>query len=128
MTDIDPLEFDNELLSAYLDDELEQGQRARVEERLASDAGARRLLEQLRGVSRAIRDLPEQKFGDDLRDRVIQRGEQIKAAALPASASDGKSVTTAGTPRITIGRSRRAWVWAGLTVAAALLLMVYQSE
>ena len=54
----DALEFDDELLSAYLDGELSAEERARVEAHLAADPQARKLFDELRGVSLAMRELP----------------------------------------------------------------------
>lgn len=122
-------QFDNELLSAYLDDELAPEERARVDERLAVDPEVRRLLEQLRGVSRAMRELPQQSLDSDFRECVLRQADQVtQTSASAAPAVDDVAVTRGDTPGFTIGRSRRAWFWAGLTVAAALLLMVFQSE
>ncbi|NUQ47365.1 MAG: zf-HC2 domain-containing protein, partial [Phycisphaerae bacterium] len=47
----------DELLSAYLDGELEEGERRLVEARLESDPAARALLAELRGASAALRSL-----------------------------------------------------------------------
>ena len=68
--------FDDELLSAYLDDELTPEERARVEERMAADPRARQLLEELRAVSRAMKELPPATLGTDLRETVLRRAER----------------------------------------------------
>jgi anti-sigma factor RsiW len=124
-----PDEFDDELLSAYLDDELSADERARVEERLAADPAARQTLEQLRAVSRAVQGLPQESLGEDLRGAVLQRAERAMLAPSPARLHEPSiDGDVQPLPRLTIGRSTRGWVWAGLAVAAALLIMVVQRE
>ena len=76
MSDLEAANFDDELLSAYLDDELTPEERARVEERLAADPAARQLLDELRAVSRAMKDLPPATLGADLRETVLRRAER----------------------------------------------------
>ena len=51
-------ELDDELLSAYIDGELSDSERAAVEARLASDPEAQHLLHQLRSVSQDVQSLP----------------------------------------------------------------------
>jgi hypothetical protein len=120
-----PADFDDELLSAYLDDELSADQRARVEDRLAADPAARQTVEQLRAVSRAVQGLPRQTLGEDLRGAVLQRAERAMLAPAPVRRSPDDAEPL---PRFTIGRSVRGWIWAGMAVAAALLITVFQPE
>ncbi len=56
------------MLSAYLDDELTRDERAEVEALLASDAGARRLLDDLRATVDGVRALPRAKVSEEFRD------------------------------------------------------------
>ena len=116
-------EFDDELLSAYLDDELGPEERARVEERLAVDPQARQLLAELRGVSQAMQSLPAERLGLDLSDAVLRRAERAMLAA-----NEQTPVGGAGDAAWTIpfGRSKRSWFWAGAALAAGLLLMFYE--
>lgn len=58
MTPIDPPE---DLLSAYLDDEVTPDERALVEERLHSSAEWREVLEELRGTRALLRGMPMQE-------------------------------------------------------------------
>jgi anti-sigma factor RsiW len=126
--------IDDELLSAYLDDELAPEESARVEQRLASDPAARQLLEQLRAVSHAVRDLPAEPIGADIRDRVLRRAERAMLVSNPKAASAGGPAAADGgsladvAPRLTIGRSIRGWVWAGLATAAGLAIMAFESN
>jgi anti-sigma factor RsiW len=119
-----PPEFDDELLSAYLDDELAPHQRAVVEGHLASDPAARQLLDELRHVSQAVRGLPQQKLRQDLRETILQK---LGDAARPA-APVNRDENAPALPKLTIGRTRRGWLWASLAVAAALLIMLTQGE
>jgi hypothetical protein len=139
MSEHDPIrDFHDELLSAYLDGELSTEERARVEERLAVDPVARQMLEELRSVSQAVQGLPQEALGDDLRPVILLRTQQVlgaspaaQAAAVPSTtpaaspASPGLSLSKSagGHPRVTIGRTRRGWVWAAMAVAAALVIM-----
>jgi hypothetical protein len=136
MNDDSQREFDDELLSAYLDDELSPQERARVESRLATDPASRQTLEQLRNVSQAVRELPREVVGRELRESVLRRAEAAKQAGKTAAAAstiskiDAPNGSPAGLgdamPKLTIGRTPRGWVWASLAVAAALLIMVFQ--
>jgi hypothetical protein len=132
-------ELDDELLSAYLDDELSPEDRASVEARLASDSSAAELLHQLRSVSQAVQALPLEQGRDDLREAVMERvthfGDKSKGAAAAAATQAELRVSPAGTtaaadtsPSFSIGRTRRGWIWASLAIAAALLIMVMQKE
>lgn len=104
---------DDELLSAYLDGELTEEQRAAVEQRLANDPAARKTLEALRGISAKVQALPQEPLGRDLKQQVLKQIQKEPSAILPQY--DVYPETTAG--------QRRAWIWAGLAVAAALMLM-----
>jgi hypothetical protein len=140
-------EFHDELLSAYLDGELSPAERARVEERLAVDPVARQMLDELRSLSQAMQGLPRQRVGENLSEAILARAEQSMrsdsaAAAVGlapiAAASKGderavaapipRSRSADSMPRFSIGRTRRGWVWAGLAVAAALLIMFVNRE
>jgi hypothetical protein len=113
MSDDTQHEPGDELLSAYLDDELSADERALVEARLATDPAAQQLLDQLRNVSHSVRALPPISVGRDFRESIIRRVEAAK---------------TSPAPTISIGRTRRGWVWASLAVAAALMIMFFQSD
>ncbi|MEX2317083.1 MAG: zf-HC2 domain-containing protein [Pirellulales bacterium] len=135
MPNFDPTrEFHDELLSAYLDDELSPAERTRVDERLAVDPVARQMLEELRTVSQAVQILPHETLGEDLRSAILLRAQQVayptpiaqEAAPLPVSTAS--PVSAGGHPRFTFGRTRRGWVWAALAVAAALVIMFLQPD
>jgi anti-sigma factor RsiW len=127
MTNV-PENNDDELLSAYLDNELAPEERARVEERLAGDPAARKLLEELRSVSRAVKDLPPATLGADIRDTVLRRAERAMLQSGESASTDQKSLREPRPFPFTIGRSVRGWVWAGLATAAALAIMAFESN
>lgn len=124
MTDFEA-EFDDELLSAYLDDELTPEERARVEERLKADPRARQLLDELRAVSRVMKELPPATLGADLRETVLRRAER---AMLVSGKRDSAGGPNEIGRRMPFGRSKRAWFWAGTAIAAGLMLMVFERE
>lgn len=101
--------IDDELLSAYLDDELSEQQRTEVERRLSADADARRLLEELRTLGATLQTLPLERPDAELRQKIKARIDQ----ALPTLA------TTANDPRAS---GLRRWSWAAMAIAAALML------
>jgi hypothetical protein len=139
MSDYDrQTDLDDELLSAYLDDELSPQDRAAVESRLAADPSAQQLLHQLRAVCEAVQALPQEVVGHDMRESILRQAEQARDSATAskvrspgehADASNGQAVTLFGdAPKFTFGRTRRGWVWASLAIAAALLIMVFGRE
>ena len=72
-------ELNDELLSAYLDDELSAEERAAVEARLANDADAQQLLHQLRAVSESVQRLPLEGVGRDLSGDILRRVAAAKS-------------------------------------------------
>lgn len=63
-------------LSAYLDGELSERQRAEVEGRLASDLQARRLLDELKATIKAVQGLPRATASDELLESLRTRMER----------------------------------------------------
>ena len=63
--------FDEELLSAYIDGEVTDDERAAVEKRLRGDPQARATVDELREVSQAVRSLPKCELGTDLYETVL---------------------------------------------------------
>ena len=96
--------FSDELLSAYVDGELTEQERAIVEQRLESDPEARQFLSELQDLSTALRALPQEKVGSDLRARVLEghKKELNQASSMP-----------------------RRWIWPVAALAAALFLSIY---
>lgn len=112
----------DELLSAYLDGELSTSEQTNVEARLAVDAAAREMVEELKAVSLAVRELPRQGADANLQDAVLRRVRQ-QAQVSPQPNDEVGSEET-----FTVGRSKRGWVWAVATIAAALFVMAYQGQ
>src|SRR5687768_9872166 len=99
-------DWDNELLSGYLDDELSADERARVEARLAADPAARRLFEELRAASQAVQALPNETVGYDLRDSILARAEQAMLASPTAPPTAADSLRPRDSlPQFTVGRT-----------------------
>ncbi|MCA9229084.1 MAG: hypothetical protein KDA57_00420 [Planctomycetales bacterium] len=114
MTDTEqPESFDDELLSAYVDGELDPQQSAFVEQRLRDDPGARQLVAELQELSASLRALPREQIGKSLRDAVLLRTEQ-------------EPVTLSSKPPRT--SFARRWTWAALAVAATFFLIVFQPQ
>jgi hypothetical protein len=125
MAETNDAHFDDELLSAYLDDELTIEERARVEERLSADPASRQLLDELRSVSQVMKGLPTASLGADLRDSVLRRAERAMLVAKDAGSTSPPNEVA---HRLPFGRSKRAWIWAGMAVAAGLMLMLIERE
>lgn len=113
-------DFSDELLSAYLDGQLPDDQRAAVEAHLAAHPADRQLLDELRSLRGRVKSLPAHRADSGFADRVVQ-------AALAAKATQNGAVVV---PRPAGVSSRRIWtaaVLAGVSaVAAALAIMVWQ--
>jgi hypothetical protein len=144
-------ELDDEQLSAYLDGELSADERAAVEARLATDPAAQQLLHELRSVSQSVQALPTESLGRDLSEDIIRRARVVRGSPDPAHDSDRRSPAKAeketfgltsgevgrpapnsprsvdSIPKIRIFNSRRAWIWAAMTLAAGVLVMIVQS-
>ncbi len=108
-----------ELLSAYLDDEVTPDERALVEQQLGQSAAWRQCLEEMRSLRASIRALPRFKLNRNLDARVLAEAER-QVLSSPKSAHD--SLAAADAPRWRFPRTWRTWVWPALTLAAALLI------
>ena len=128
-----------ELLSAYLDGELSAAERADVEKLLSDDASARAMLEELRGVSSAVKGMPTFKLDEDLGVRVLKIAERRMLADSPAadttsssSLEPAPSLKSATGPFWRTVRRRfltpRAIAWSATVAAVAILLTVYAPE
>ena len=103
--------FNAELLSAYLDGEVTDAERALVEERLASDPAAAELLQELRAASDAVRGLPRERVDGDFVGGVLAALEDEPSAATVTLASARESLWQR--PGV-----RRGLAWASLAAAA----------
>ena len=107
-------EFSDELLSAYLDDELSPEERADVEAALDADPELRRTCDELRALSNTLQAMPA-TAAPDWSATIVER-------ALAATATD-PAPTLSQRP----GRNRAAWSLVAGTlavIAAAVLIMV----
>ena len=108
-------DFDDELLSAYVDGELTGEELAQVERRLADDPQSRQLVEELRALSTEVQSLPRQTVGEDLRATVMQRAERAMLLGTEEQQATLPSETSFS------GR----WKWAVMALAATLLMSLY---
>jgi hypothetical protein len=110
-------DFDDELLSAYVDNELTPAERAAVEERLRTDERARQTLAELQRAADALKALPARRLGRDLTANIwaaidSQKSGEPPVLTLPRRDAAGPS-----------GKGR-GLIWAALAIAAAIMLMV----
>ena len=79
------MELNDELLSAYIDDALDEGQRVAVAQSLQSDPGARIRLQRMREADQALREAMPLPTGDYL-DRAMK-----ERLALPSASARAQS-------------------------------------
>jgi len=114
-------EFADELISAYLDEELPDADRQCVEQRLESSSECRQMLGELRKLQETLQSLPTYELDDGFADRVVRRAERETLLGTP---DDDAQVTTAPEPATVAKRSRwRVYAWAAVTVAALVALV-----
>src|SRR4051794_2016738 len=78
-------EFPDELLSAFLDDELSPAERTQVEKHLAASEADRLLLAELKSLRSDVASLPQATVSPDFADRVV------RAAVAEAEKNSGAS-------------------------------------
>jgi anti-sigma factor RsiW len=103
--------LDDELLSAYIDGELTDAERAAVDARLETDAAARELVAQMRNLSGSLKSLPREALADDLRGAVLQQIGDTRVSL----------------PSVKLSMAHRL-MWPAIAIAAALLLMFVQGN
>lgn len=127
---------DEELISAFLDDELSPEERLRAEQLLTERADLRRLLDDLRGLREGLQALPGYALGEDFGSLVMRRAEREMlrgdkpaeqvAAAAPEMPRDCEVPNVdAKADRVELNpadRWRRPAAWALIALAAALVL------
>jgi len=84
-------DFSDELLSAWIDDELAPEERQQVEQHLAHSESARHLVAELQTLRGEVSALPLIPIGDDFTDRVLK-------AALAAAHAEGLTLQPADVP------------------------------
>lgn len=133
---------DDELLSAYLDDEVDEVQRAHVEQLLAEQPEWRQRYDDLRALRGGFEALPKHRLPDDFAARVLRAAERSvlsgdgtpptappTTAPEPASPPPAPAIEPASrhaaTWDLSWQRAKRPLIWASLALAAGLLIMVY---
>src|SRR5436309_4567448 len=96
-------EFPDELLSAFLDDELSPAERAQVEKHLAASEADRQLLAELKSLRGDLASLPQAVVSPDFADRAV------RAAVAEAEKNSGASATIALAPAKASRRRSRRW-------------------
>jgi anti-sigma factor RsiW len=101
----------DELLSAYIDGELTDAERAAVEARLENDPAARELVAEMRSLSGSLKALPREELAEDVRSAVLSQ-----LGTAPVSL-----------PQVQLSMARR-FMWPAIAIAAALMLMFVQGN
>lgn len=128
---------DDELISAYLDDELSAEERAYVERLLVERPEARRLLDELRGVRESLQALPSYRLEPDFGAAVLRQAErEVLRAPANGQVLESKIESNTVEPRRDVvdggssisappdgPRWKRPLAWSMLAVAAAVVLM-----
>ena len=114
---MNPAEWSEDLLSAYLDDELDPETRSLVEEHLARTPASRQAVAELRAARDAVRSLPEVDLSPEAWEQVV-----AAVRADETSVGVGAPAPVASWRR----RDRRAPTrWARVGAAAAVLAVVF---
>jgi len=119
---VNPPEWSEDLLSAYVDDELDAETRSLVEEHLARTPASRHALDELRATRDAVRNLPDVDLSPEAWERVI--------AAVRADETGVGSPAPVTWWRRHERRAPTRWARvgaaaAGVAAAAALLAVVF---
>ena len=139
-----------ELISAYLDGELNAAEQERTVKWIAEDPRAQKLLEELQGLQEAMRELPRHRLENNLTQPVLEQIDAQPAEALYSMASadmqpekimcemaptmDALAAPAAishasSEPEKSLDHDRRRlYLWPAVAIAAAVLLMVFSSR
>lgn len=135
---------DEELISAFLDDELSPEERVRAEQLLTERADLRRLLDDLRGLREGLRALPSYALGEEFGSLVMRRAERemlrgdagqpldsliADAPAKPQDREPPAADKIAEQKTVDVNhadRWRRPAAWALIALAAALVITVVE--
>ncbi len=131
MNEMGKEKFSDELISAYLDNELSEIDCKRVEEVLMDSAEYRQMFNELKALHESFQSLPQYELGADFPQRVLDRAEREMAARSVADEVDpAPTVPTEATKSIPFSTARpdgaglrtaMAWV----TAVAAVLLVTW---
>ncbi len=111
-----PPELSEDLLSAYLDDELDAETRVALDERLAASSEWRTVLAEVRAARDAVRALPRLNLAPDAWDRLVQA---VAADAPPP----GRAGPARALLRLRRGAASRPVRWVGAAAAAAAVVV-----
>ncbi|MEX0675489.1 MAG: zf-HC2 domain-containing protein [Pirellulales bacterium] len=121
-----------ELISAYLDGELSDDERAGVEKWLAESPELRQLHDELRALRSGVQSLTRHQLDHDISGAVLRRAEQSvlrgadpKPVAGAIGPAQSARTTTSWWNR---GAGWRRVVWPAIAVAAALVILVYDAN
>ncbi len=127
-----------ELISAYVDGQLDAAERALAERLLDQQPALRQLRDELLSYRHSLQSLPKVKPPIDLVDRVLQKAERqvlrgdslarVLDAQRPASLSMARPAPLDDEHNSAWRRMVRPAVWASLAVAAALAISVLSRE
>ena len=139
-----------ELISAYLDGELDAAEHERTAKWIEEDPRAQNLLQELQGLQTAMRELPRHRLENNLTQPVLEQIDAQPAAALYSMAAadiQPENIMYATAPAqhtlsepAAIGHAnfelekpldhdrRRLYLWPAVAIAVAVLLMVFSSR
>ncbi len=117
-----------ELISAYVDGELSLEERAQVEKWLAESPELRQLHDELRAVKSSLQSLPRHKLDHDLGEAVLRRAERTVLAGSNEVSVAGRVGPDGPLQEWWSHNSWRRWMWPAVAIAAALLLIVFDSQ
>jgi hypothetical protein len=119
----DSLPRNDELLSAYIDGELTEVERAQVAAWLADDPRAQSLLEELQGVSTAVKSLPTTKLQTDLTAAILSK---VADNGAPHDSEATHDATLSLPERDSQRRfSGRGLWWSAAAIAAAIAIALF---
>ena len=139
-----------ELISAYLDGELDAAEHERTAKWIEEDPRAQKLLQELQGLQAAMRTLPQHRLEKNLMQPVLEQIDAQPAAALysmvAADMQSEKVMCAMVPPQRALSEPaairhtsselekpldhdrRRLYLWPAVAIAAAVLLMVFSSR
>jgi hypothetical protein len=123
MTEIDP--FDDERLSAYLDDELSRDEREQFEQFIKDRPDYRQAMDELQTMRSRLKALPTAALGNDFADRVLRKAET--ATLIGDRQTDKATQATVPADRSTWTRARILTI-AGALAASLLALLILPSQ
>ena len=114
----------DELLSAYLDGELNAAERAEAERLLATDPAARRLFEELKAMSEAVRALPQEKIGRDISRQVLRAAER----RMLTEGEPNKPAEPLARRILRRATNPHTLFWLSITTAVAVMIAIHERQ